>query len=289
MAERKAGDILAEEYQVYSETTNKVAKRSYWDAAKGLQQVDGLKPTKYLSELAEANIEGELTYQQIENLLYKRYESETAEDIQNRNKEADLVAARIARILDSPGYPLKIASLKAIHRELFKDIYDHAGQFRRVNIYKPEPVLNGDTVKYTNYTALDDTLEYDFDTEKSKSYTGLTVEKMIKRIASFTSSIWQAHPFMEGNTRTTAVFMDCYLNNMGFQVDNTIFKDYSQYFRNALVRANFADYKNGITETYQYLENFYKNLLSGEGLQLRNRDLVLKERFIPGRDRGMEL
>ncbi|WP_313256961.1 Fic family protein [Lacrimispora sp.] len=280
---------MAEEYQVYSETTNKVAKRSYWDAAKGLQQVDGLKPTKYLSELAEANIEGELTYQQIENLLYKRYESETAEDIQNRNKEADLVAARIARILDSPGYPLKIASLKAIHRELFKDIYDHAGQFRRVNIYKPEPVLNGDTVKYTNYTALDDTLEYDFDTEKSKSYTGLTVEKMIKRIASFTSSIWQAHPFMEGNTRTTAVFMDCYLNNMGFQVDNTIFKDYSQYFRNALVRANFADYKNGITETYQYLENFYKNLLSGEGLQLRNRDLVLKERFIPGRDRGMEL
>ncbi|WP_312444972.1 Fic family protein [Lacrimispora sp.] len=280
---------MAEEYQVYSETTNKVAKRSYWDAAKGLQQVDGLKPTKYLSELAEANIEGELTYQQIENLLYKRYESETAEDIQNRNKEADLVAARIARILDSPGYPLKIASLKAIHRELFKDIYDHAGQFRRVNIYKPEPVLNGDTVKYTNYTALDDTLEYDFDSEKSKSYTGLTVEKMIKRIASFTSSIWQAHPFMEGNTRTTAVFMDCYLNNMGFQVDNTIFKDYSQYFRNALVRANFADYKNGITETYQYLENFYKNLLSGERLQLRNRELVLKERFIPGRDRGMEL
>jgi fido (protein-threonine AMPylation protein) len=280
---------LAEEYQVYSETTNKVAKRSYWDAAKGLQQVDGLKPTKYLSELAEANIEGELTYQQIENLLYKRYKSETAEDIQNRNKEADLVAARIARILDSPGYPLKIASLKAIHRELFKDIYDHAGQFRRFNIYKPEPVLNGDTVKYTNYTALDDTLEYDFDSEKSKSYAGLTEEKIIKRIASFTSSIWKAHPFMEGNTRTTAVFMDCYLNNIGFQVDNTIFKDYSQYFRNALVRANFADYKNGITETYQYLENFYKNLLSGEGLQLRNRDLVLKECFIPGRDRGMEL
>lgn len=287
--EKKGGDILAEEYQVYGETINKATKKSYWDAAKGLQQVDGLKPTKYLSELAEANIEGELSYQEIEDLLYKRYESETPEDIQNRSKEADLVAARIAQILDSPGYPLKIASLKAIHRELFKDIYDHAGQFRRVNIYKPEPVLNGDTVKYTNYTALEDTLEYDFDTEKSRSYAGLTEEKMIKRIASFTSSIWQAHPFMEGNTRTTAVFMECYLNNMGFPVDNTMFKDYSQYFRNALVRANFADYKNGITETNQYIENFYKNLLSGGEHQLRNRDLILKERFTPGRDRGMEL
>ncbi|WP_333645471.1 Fic family protein [Lacrimispora sp.] len=280
---------MFEEYHIYGETIDKVAKKSYWDAAKGLQQVDGLKPTEYLSELAEANIEGELTYRQIEDLLYKRYENETEEDIQNRNKEADLVAARIAHILDSPGYPLKIASLKVIHRELFKDIYEHAGQFRCVNIYKPEPILNGNTVKYTNYTALEDTLEYDFDAEKSKSYAGLTKEKMIKRIASFTSSVWQAHPFMEGNTRTTAVFMKCYLNNMGFQVDNTIFKDYSQYFRNALVRANFADYKNGITETNQYLEKFYKNLLLGERLQLKNRDLILKERFPIGRDRGIEL
>ncbi len=280
---------MAEEYKIYGETTDKAVKKSYWDAAKGLQQVDGLKPTQYLSELSEANINGELSYKQIEDLLYKHYENETEEDIQYRNKEADLVAARIAHILDSPGYPLKIASLKAIHRELFKDIYDHAGQFRKVNIYKPEPILNGDTVKYTNYTALEDTLEYDFDTEKSRSYAGLTQEKVIKRIASFTSSIWQAHPFMEGNTRTTAVFMECYLNNMGFQVDNTTFKDYSQYFRNALVRANFADYKNGITETNQYLENFYKNLLTGGDIQLRSRDLVLKERFSPGRDRGIEL
>jgi fido (protein-threonine AMPylation protein) len=280
---------MGEEYQVYGETTDKDAKKSYWDVAKGLQKVDGLKPTKYLSELAEANIEGELTYKQIEDLLYKRYESETEEDIKNRNKEADLVAARIAHILDSPGYPLKITSLKAIHRELFKDIYDHAGQFRKVNIYKSEPVLNGNTVKYTNYTALDDTLEYDFNSEKSKSYAGVTQEKMIKRIASFTSSIWQAHPFMEGNTRTTAVFMECYLNNMGFQVDNAMFKDYSQYFRNALVRANYADYKNGITETDQYLEKFYKNLLAGGEFRLRNRDLILNERFVPGRDRGIEL
>ncbi|WP_460645442.1 Fic family protein [Lacrimispora brassicae] len=99
-----------------------------------------------------------------EDLRYKRYESETAEDSQNGNKEADLVTARIAHILDSPGYPLKIASLKAIHRKLFKDIYNHAG---------------------------------------------LTEGKMIKRIASFASSIWKSHTFMDGNTRTTAVFMEC--------------------------------------------------------------------------------
>ena len=267
---------MAQEYQVYGETNDKVIKKSYWNAAKGLQKVDGLNPTKYLSDLAESNIEGKLTYQQVEELLYERYENETAEDIENRNKEADLVSARIVHILDGPGYPLKVTSLKAIHRELFKDIYDYAGQFRKVNIYKSEPILNGDTVKYTNYTALEETLEYDFDTERNKTYGELTNDKVIRRIASFTSDIWQAHPFMEGNTRTTAVFMECYLNNMGFQVDNTMFKDYSLYFRNALVRANFADYKNGISETSQFLEYFYENLLMGGKYSLKNRDLILK-------------
>lgn len=82
---------------------------------------------------------------------------------------------------------------------------------------------------------------------------------------------------MEKNTRTTTVFVEYYLNNMGFQVENTMFKDHSQYFRNALVKANYADYKNGITETDQYLENFYKYLLSNGEFSLRNRDLVLKK------------
>lgn len=267
---------MSQEYQIYGETTDKAVKESYWNAAKGLQKVDGLKPTKYLSDLAESNIEGKLTYQQVEKLLYEHYENETAEDIENRNKEADLVSARIVHILDGPGYPLKVTSLKAIHRELFKDIYEYAGQFRKVNIYKSEPILNGDTVKYTNYTALEETLEYDFDTEKNKSYEELTGDKVIRRISAFASAIWQAHPFMEGNTRTTAVFMECYLNNMGFHVDNTMFKDYSLYFRNALVRANFADYKNRVIETSLFLEHFYENLLMGGEFRLSNRDLILK-------------
>lgn len=270
---------MSQEYQIYGETTDKAKKESYWNAAKGLQKVDGLQPTKYLSQLAESNIEGKLTYKQVEKLLYNRYENETPQDIENRNKEADLVSARIVHILDGPGYPLKVTSLKAIHRELFKDIYDCAGQFRNVNIYKSEPILNGDTVKYTNYTALEDTLEYDFDMEKKKSYEKFTDDKVVRRISAFTSAIWQAHPFIEGNTRTTAVFMECYLNNMGFHVDNTMFKNDSLFFRNALVRANFADYKNGISETSLYLEYFYENLLMGGKHRLSNRDLILKNVF----------
>ena len=44
----------------------------------------------------------------------------------------------------------------------------------------------------------------------------------------------QIHPFGEGNTRTTAVFLIKYLRTLGFQVDNDTFRKHSWYFRNAI-------------------------------------------------------
>lgn len=268
--------VAENEYKIYGETEDKKRKKSYWEAAIGLQAVDDLQPSDYLIELAQANVDGSLSYRQVEDLLYSHYENETAAENNERIREGDLVAARIAAILDSPGYPLKLSSLKAIHKKLFGDIYEHAGQFRKVNIYKEEPVIGGNTVKYTNHDALVDTLEYDIEQEKTRSYAGLDMKQIIKRITAFTSGIWQAHPFMEGNTRTTAVFMECYLIHLGFRVDNEMFKEYSKYFRNALVRANYADYPAGIVETDEFLIRFYTNLLTEEKLELRNQELMLK-------------
>lgn len=58
-------------------------------------------------------------------------------------------------------------------------------------------------------------MEYDFKEEKDFDYSKVNGAELIKHIASFTSSIWQVHTFGEGNTRTTAVFIVKYLNNMG--------------------------------------------------------------------------
>lgn len=266
-------------YEIYAETPDKKKKKEYWETAIGLQQVDELRPSEYLISLAQQNIDGILSYQQLDALLYTHYENESEADKKLRQKEGDLVASRITQILDSPGYPLQIASLKAIHRYLFQDLYEHAGKFRTCNIYKKEAILNGISVKYTNYDALEDTLEYDIRQEREKNYAGLNMEQIIKRISRFTSAIWQAHPFMEGNTRTTAVFVECYLNNLGFEVDNTSFKEHSQYFRNALVRSNYANYSRGVAQDYCYLERFFSNLLTDENQPLLNRDLLLPENF----------
>ncbi len=39
----------------------------------------------------------------------------------------------------------------------------------------------------------------------------------------FTSDIWKIHPFCEGNTRATAVFIIKYLKTLGFHVSNDVF------------------------------------------------------------------
>ena len=119
------------------------------------------------------------------------------------------------------------------------------------------------------------------DTTKKQEYwdTGIGLDELIKHIAKFTSSIWQVHPFGEGNTRTTAVFIEKYLNNMGFTINNDMFKNKSLYFRNALVRSNYGNIPRGIYPTFDYLVMFFENLLQGKSHKLKNRDLYIQELF----------
>lgn len=62
-----------------------------------------------------------------------------------------------------------------------------------------------------------------------------------------------------------------YMKTLGFDVNNDMFEKHSWYFRNALVRANYNDLKNGIYATNEYLEKFFGNLLMGTEYELKNR------------------
>ena len=161
----------------------------------------------------------------------------------------------------------------SIHRRLFEGVFDHAGRVRTYNITKKEWVLKGETVIYASWDSIKDTLDYDFRAEKEFSYEGLSLDGIIKHLAKFASDIWQIHPFSEGNTRATAVFIIKYMKTLGLKVDNDAFKKHSWYFRNALVRANYNDLKNGIHATTKYLELFFNNLLMGTDYELKNRYL----------------
>ena len=150
-------------------------------------------------------------------------------------------------------------------------MFAYAGQIRQYNITKKEWVLRGETVIYASWNSIRETLDYDFGMEKQFSYKGLSLTETVKHLVKFASDIWQIHPFCEGNTRATAVFMIKYMKMLGFEVNNDAFEKHSWYFRNALVRANYNDLKNGVHATTKFLELFFDNLLMGTKHELKNR------------------
>ena len=271
MSAEKNWQFELEEYIKQGEP-GQIEKSEAWQTAIGLQAVDGLKTSAYLLDTAKEHIEGKISIDEAQKRIQSYYEQRTDRtEVENDTKEADIVSARIAKLLGEKAFQFSPAEWLTIHRRLFDGVFSHAGQIRQYNITKREWVLKGDTVTYAAWNSIKDTLDYDFATEKQYSYAGLSVEQCVKHLAKFASDIWQIHPFGEGNTRATAVFMIKYMKTFGFRVNNDAFRENSWYFRNALVRANYNDLQKGIHSTTKFLELFFSNLLLGTNHDLKNR------------------
>lgn len=266
-----------EEYIRQSEP-HKREKGYAWQTAIGLQAVDGPKPSEYLKEKARQHIEGDITIDEVKQLVDSYYKSKVARSSsEDRTEEADKVSARITEILSENTFTFSPIEYLAIHRHLFEGIFSHAGQIRDYNITKNEWVLKGATVLYASAGSIRETLEYDFSQEKIFDYKNLNIDEAIRHIARFVSGIWQIHAFGEGNTRTTAVFTIKYLHTFGFNFSNETFANHSWYFHNALVRANYNDLTKGVYATTEFLEKFFRNLILNEQNELKNRNLQIDE------------
>lgn len=247
-----------------------------WKTAIGLQAVDGMTPSQYLIDVARRNIEGDITMDEVQDLLHSYYASAANRDkIEENDEEADKTSANIKRILSTNTLAFNTNGYIATHRRIFEGVFKHAGQLRKYDISKKEWVLNGETVNYLNWEDLRRALDYDIQQEKDFSYKGLSDDEKIKHLCRFTSGLWQIHPFCEGNTRTTAVFLIQYMRSIGYKVTNDMFAEHSWYFCNALVRANYKNSALGIDYDQVFLERFLRNMLLGEQWVLKNRYLVI--------------
>ncbi len=261
-------------------TPNNYVKQQECDMAIGLQEVDNLKPSKYLEKLLQENVTGEKTIYEVERELKQYYvEKDKTDKTVEDEFECDLVSTRIVELLQENNFELSIDYLKYVHKYLFQDVYEFAGEFRNVDFSEHERILNNDLVAYGDHELLEQSLDYDITLEKNKNYNEMNIVDVINNITDFSSSIWQIHPFREGNTRTTAIFIEKYLVSLGYNVDNTLFKDKSVYFRNALVRSNYFNNYLNIKEDNSFLIKFYENLLLGKNNNLHSRDLIVEELF----------
>lgn len=267
-----------EDFDEYIRQVEPSARQSAadWQTAIGLQQVDGLKPSQYLLDVAQRNIEGDITIDEVRQMLDSYYQNKSKRVVGSEDSaECDKASANIKKILSSNTFAFNTNGFVSTHRRIFEGVFKHAGKLRDYDITKKEWVLRGDTVHYLNWEDLSRAIDYDIQQEREFSYKNCSNDEKVSHICRFVSGLWQIHPFCEGNTRATAVFTIQYLRSMGYDITNDLFKDHSWYFRNALVRANYKNVRLGIDYDISFLENFFRNLLLDEQNELKNRSMLI--------------
>lgn len=136
----------------------------------------------------------------------------------------------IADQLDFKSYK----SLQSIHHFLFNDLYTWAGEFRTVDIFKEEEVLQGLSVQYSDKSKITSGLKDVFDWSK-KILWDYGNPQLIEDFAELMTSLWRIHPFREGNTRTVSVFMNLFAEAKELRFDGELLSRHPGYLRNALV------------------------------------------------------
>ena len=278
-------------YRLDERNTSEKERQRYWAVAIGLQKVDGLEVSPYLEGLSHSHIGGKQTLEQTGILLREHYglsatsaQGPTAapDGIDAHTCEADLVSYRIAELLETGSFFLAPAMLQHIHAKLFQDLDPEAyrpGTFKSERLVKQEEILNGDSVLYADPSMIDLSLSYLF-REESAHGRGIELSGAdLEDFCRFIAHIWQVHPFVEGNTRTIAVFSELYLNSLGLGVDNDPFAEHARYYRDALVRANYRNPAGKIMPNLAYLVRFYDNLINDAGHELKRGELLCPTLF----------
>lgn len=94
---------------------------SAWRTAIGLQDVDGLRVSDCLKEIAVKHIEGDITIDEVREQLQSYYVNKTTHDADDAEKEeANRVAANITKLLNEKSFSLTSLEFLNIHRHLFE-------------------------------------------------------------------------------------------------------------------------------------------------------------------------
>lgn len=132
------------------------------------------------------------------------------DDAELSDAEARRVALNTSLIID---LSFNIEGLKQVHKHLFGDIYDWAGEFRGVAMGKG-------TGNFTMPPLIEKELEYIFtELNKKKALVGLDQNSFISNIAIFFGSVNAVHPFREGNGRTQRYFFSRVAEKAGYELD----------------------------------------------------------------------
>ena len=158
----------------------------------------------------------------LKNLLDLRTQEELDEF------ESTITAQRADEPL--PLYALDVEAYRAIHRHLFQDVYQWAGEYRTVRVSKGSSAFC-----YPDH--IDREMRSLFDQLADENFLrDLEVESFSAKAAHFMAELNAIHPFREGNGRTQNIFLALLADRAGHPLD------FAQLDPEALLSAMIASF-----------------------------------------------
>lgn len=176
--------------------------------------------------------------------------------------EAEQSRANMMLLYEQGFQDFSPAGLCEIHRFLFGDLYDWAGQYRIINIEKRERLLAGRSVWYSNDENIPGDLDAAFQYIQSASWTDFTREQFVHQITRLFPPVWQVHPFREGNTRSVVMMMTFFVDYHGYYMDQELLAASAGYVRDAFVMASLDQFSE-----FEHLERILLDAVCSDPIE----------------------
>ena len=109
--------------------------------------------------------------------------------------------------------------VKRVHQHIFGDIFDWAGEYRTVPIYKEEVVIPGISLEYGAPREIKKRMDANLTSMYADKWNSNDLDEFSKKLTGYLAKIWRIHPFRDGNTRTTLAFASIFAKQHGFNLD----------------------------------------------------------------------
>ena len=193
-------------------------------------------------------------------------------------KELDVAEAELSRanmmLLYENGFDdFSSGGFCYIHKFLFGDVYEWAGEYRKINIKKREELLAGQSVWYSNVTEIGRDLDNTFNEIHKINWESLSKDEFAFWLARLFPKLWQVHPFREGNTRTTVMMMTLFIEHYGYYFDQNLVAESAGYVRDSFVLASLGEHSE-----CEHLEEILKDAICTEPIDYTENKSISKEK-----------